>query len=109
MGGEVLIGRVQPRLVPVGLEHASLEVVGHDLARHAAEEGECPDMSADPVGQRLREGRLDVGVARRAQHGDEHLGAAHLAGTTVNQVDRLAGIVDEQPLARRMDLAHGRR
>lgn len=109
MGGEVLVGRIEARLVPVGLEHASLEIVRDDLAWNATEESERPDMSTDPVGQRLRPGRLGVGVARGPQHGDEDLGGADLAGAAVDQLDGLAGIIDEQPLARRMDLAHDRR
>ena len=107
--GEVLVGPVQPGLVPVGPGHPDLGVVGHDLARHAADEGQRPGVRADPVGQRLRQRRLGIGVARRAQHRDEHLRGAQLAGAAVGQVDRLAGVVDEQPLARRMHLAHGRR
>ena len=40
---------------------------------------------------------------------DEHLRRAHLAGPPVDDLDRLAGIVDEQPLAGRVRLPHGRR
>src|SRR3954452_13598170 len=63
----------------------------------------------DPIGERLRPGRLGVGVARRAHRRDEHLGRAHLAAPAVDDPDRLAGIVDEQAFARRMRLPHRRR
>ncbi len=109
VGGEVLVGWIEAWFVPVGLEHAGLEVVGHDLARHPAEEGERPPVRTDPIGQRLRPARLGVGVARRTQHGDEDLRDAHLAGAAIDQLDGLAGIVDEQPLAGRMHLPHGGR
>ena len=66
-------------------------------------------MGTDPVRQRLGPGRFGVGVARRAEHRDEHLGLADLAGGGVDQLDGLPGIVDEQPLAGRMHLAHRRR
>jgi hypothetical protein len=59
--------------------------------------------------QRLRPGRLGVGVAGRPHGSDEDLGPAHLAGSAVDHLDRLPGIVDEQTLAGRVRLAHGRR
>ena len=98
----VEVGPVQPRLVPVGPIDADLRVVGHELARHAAHEGQRTRMGADPVRQRLRPGRLGVGVAGRAHRGDEHLRLTQLAGPPVDDLDRLPGIVDEQPLAGRV-------
>ena len=50
-----------------------LQVVGHHLRRHAAEEGEGARVRADPVGQRLGPGRLGIGVVGGAEHGDEQL------------------------------------
>ena len=109
MRRHVEVGPVQPRLVPVGTIDADLRVVRDQLRRHAAHEGECPRMGPDPVGQRLGPGRLGVGVAGGAHGGDEDLRLAHLPGPPVDDLDRLAGIVDEQPLAGRVRLAHGRR
>ena len=54
-------------------------------------------------------GRLGVGVAGRAEHGDEDLGTADLAGGRVKNLDGLSGIVDEHLLAGDMALAHDRR
>ena len=109
MRRHVEVGPVQPRLVPVGTIDADLRVVRDQLRRHAAHEGERARMGPDPVGQRLGPGRLGVGVAGGAQRGDEHLRLAHLAGPPVDDLDRLAGIVDEQALAGRVRLPHGRR
>jgi hypothetical protein len=95
MGGEVLVARIEPRLVPVGVQHADLGVVRHDLAWHAANETQRPDMRANPVRQGLCRGRLDVGVAGGAQHRDEDLSRPHLPGRPINHVDRLSSIVDE--------------
>ena len=55
-------------------------------------------MGVDPVGQRLRPGRLGKGEARRSQHRDEDLRHADFAGEVVND-DRnaVAGVIDEQP------------
>ena len=109
MGGEVLVGRIEPRLVPVGVQHADLGVVRYNLARHAANEAQRSDVRANPVRQGLCRGRLGVGVAGGAQHRDEDLRRPHLPGRPINHVDRLSGIVDKQPLAGRMDLPHRRR
>ena len=59
---------------------ADLRVVGHQLRRHAAHEGERPDMRADPVRQRLGPARLGIGVVGGAHHGDEDLRRPDLAG-----------------------------
>ena len=56
-------------------------VVGHELRRHATHEGQCPDMRADPIRQSLGQGRLSIGVIRRAHHRDEDLGWPDLAGS----------------------------
>ena len=65
-------------------------------------------MRADPVGQRLRPGRLGVGVAGSAQGGDEDLGRADLTGKAVDHLHRGAGIIDEHLLAGDISLTHGR-
>ena len=67
-------------------------------------------MGVDPVGKRLRPGRLGEGEARGAQHGDEDLRHADLAGEPIDD-DRhaVAGVIDEQPLAGGMRLAHRHR
>ena len=109
MGRQVEIGPVEPRLVPVGAGDADLGVVGHQLCRHAAHEGERANMRADPVGQRLRPTRLGVRVAGGTHHGDEDLRCSDLAGAPVEQFDRLPGIVDEHAFAGRVRLPHGRR
>lgn len=60
------VGGVQLRLIATGLGHARAQIVrDHDL-RHPAEKGEGPHVRPDPIGQRLRPGRLRVGVIRRA-------------------------------------------
>jgi hypothetical protein len=52
--------------------------------------------------QRLRPGGLGVGVAGRPHRRDEHLRLAQLAGPSIDDLDRLPGIVDEQALAGRV-------
>ncbi len=66
-------------------------------------------MRANPVRQGLGPGRLGVGEVGGAEHGDEDLGLADLAGVGINDGDLLAGIVDEHFVAGNMVLAHGRR
>ena len=109
MGGEVGIGPVDLRLVEAGLRDPGLQVVGHELAGRAAEEGQHADMGADPVRQRLRPGRFHIGVVRGAEHADEDLRLAHLARGAVDDLERVARIVHEGALAGEVMLAHGRR
>ena len=66
-------------------------------------------MAADPIWQRLAPGRLAVGVARRAHGGNEDGRLAYFAGAAVGDRYRVAGVVDEQLLARRVGLAHRHR
>ena len=66
-------------------------------------------MARDPVRQGLGPGRLRIGIVRGPERGDEQLRRAHLAGLGVDHVDRVPRVIDEQPLARRVALAHHRR
>ena len=108
MGRHAGIGAVDLGIVQTGLDDAGLEIVRHDLRRHPAEVGEGAAVRANPVGQRLRPGRLGVGVAGGAQGGDEDLGRADLAGKAVDHLEGGAGIIDEHLLAGHMALTHGR-
>jgi len=109
MGRQIEIGAVETRLVPVGAGDPDLRVIGDQLRRHAAHEGERADMRADPVGQGLRPARLGIGVAGGAHHRDKDLGLPDLASAPVVQLDGLPGIIDKHALAGRMRLPHGRR
>ena len=109
MGGEVLVGAVDARLVAAGGRDPGLEIVADDRLRHAAEEGKRVDVSADPVRQPLAPAGLGIGVVRGPQHRDEDLGLAHLPGDRVEHRHGVAGEVHEQLLAGDMGLAHGRR
>jgi hypothetical protein len=103
---ELLVGALQTRLVATGDGDATLELVGDHDRGDAAEEGEGARMAADPVVDLLSPRRVGVGVVGRAQHGDEELDRGELAGRGIDDRRLLAGVVDEQLLARAMDLAH---
>ena len=109
MLGQVVVGGVDVRLVARGLRHAAAQVVGYPQLGAAAEESQRPHVAAYPVRQLLAPGRFDVGVVRRPQHGHEHLGGADFAAAAVGHADGLAGVVDEQALARCVGLPHRRR
>ena len=113
-GGAVVGGHVGERLsggrlVETGPHDRRLEVVRHDHVRHAAEEPERPDMRADPVSHALGPGRLGVREIGRPHDGDEDLRLTRRAGGGIDHRNGLAGVVDEQLLARQMMLAHGHR
>ncbi len=78
VGGHVLVGPADARLVAAGRGDAGLEVVADDLARDTTEAGKGAHVAADPVRQRLRPARLRVGEVGRAQHGHEDLGLPDL-------------------------------
>jgi hypothetical protein len=101
------IGSVDLRLVAARLDDGDLGVVGNDETRHAANGGKGARVGADPIAQRLRPSRLDVGEARSAHHRDEDLRLAHLAGQPVdNHRHGVAGVIDEQLVAAHVGLAH---
>ena len=101
MRRHVGIGAVDQRLVEAGPGDPGAQIVADDLARNAAHERQHVHVCSNPVRQRLRPGRLRKGVAGGAEHGDEDLGPAHLAGRAVDHFHGVAGEVDEHPLARR--------
>ena len=110
MGRHLGVSSVDLGIVEAGLDDGGLRVVRHDEFGYAADRLEGAHVGVDPVGQRLRPGRLGEGEARRAQHRDEDLRHADLAGEPVND-DRnaVAGVIDEQPLAGGVRLAHRHR
>jgi hypothetical protein len=57
----------------------------------------------------LRPGRLGVGEVRGAEHADEYLRLANLAGFRIGDPDPLAGIIYKRLVAGDMMLAHYRR
>ncbi len=104
--GHILVGGIGVGLIAVRLAHARAKVVRDDQLRNTAEEREAARVRADPVRQRLRPGRLGIGVVGRAQYRDEDLCLADFTGRRVDHRDGLAGVVDEQLLAGAMVLAH---
>ena len=110
MGRHLGIGSVDLRVVEAGLDDGGLGVVRHDQFGNPADRLEGPHVGVDPVGQRLRPGRLGEGEARGPQHGDEDLRHADFAGEPIDD-DRhaVAGVIDEQPLAGGVRLTHRHR
>ena len=109
MGRHLGVGAVDRRLVEAGFGDARAQIVGHHHRRDAADERKGARVRADPVGQALRPGGLGIGVARRAEHGDEQLRRHRFAGQSVDHRQRRAGVIDEHALAGDVALPHGRR
>jgi len=102
---QVVVGRVQFRLVIAGLFHARLPVVRNHQASAALKELKGVHMGADPVPQATRPGRFCVGIAAGAQHRHKHIGIAGVSGQAVDDRHRLAGVIDEHLLAGAMVLS----
>ena len=64
MGRHLGIRSVDLGIVEAGPDDGGLGVVGHDEFGHAADRLEGAHMGVNPVGQRLRPGRLGEGEAR---------------------------------------------
>ena len=109
MGRHRAVAAVYLGVVERGLVDGALEIVRHQQARRRPEKAEHADMGTDPVRQRLRPSRLGVGQAGGAEHGDEDLRHAHLAGGPVDDWHLLAGVVHERLVTGHMLLAHRRR
>ena len=101
-------GAVDQRLVERGLDDAGLQIVADRLARDPAKIGKGADMRRDPVWQLLAPGRLGIGQAGGAEHGDKNLYRDSLAGAGIDHRAGAAGEIDKQFLAGDMDLAHCR-
>lgn len=81
--------------------------IGHQRARHASEVSERVLMARDPRRAILRLARFREGEARRSQHGDEQLDRDEFVGPPIDNRRLLARVVDDQRLARAVDLPHG--
>src|SRR5579864_7608585 len=103
---QVLVGRVELRLVPTGSGDAAAKIVrDHQLGETAAE-FERPNVRADPVGKPLAPRRLREGVAARTPHRHEDLRLPKFPGPGVHDRHRRAAVVHEQLLAGPVHLAH---
>ena len=102
------VGPVDLGIVEGGLVDPALQIVGNQQLRRAAEKAEHAHVGAGPVRQRLRPGRLGIGEVRGAEHADENLRLADLAGRRIDDADPLARIVHERLFPGDMVLAHHR-
>ena len=108
MGGQVLVGAVDAGLVAAGAGDGALELIGDPQRGGTAEVLHHADVHVDPVRQLLGLGRLDVGEAAGAEHGDEQLHGSRFTRAPVDQRRPLAGEVNERFLAGPVHLPHRR-
>ena len=79
VGGELGQLGVEIRFIPIGLEHAGLEVVDHHLERHAAQGAKAVLQATDEGLGVLLPDHLAVALARMTQDRPEQMGPATLA------------------------------
>jgi hypothetical protein len=104
------VGPVDLRIVPTGLDDGCLRVVRYQQLRNPADDRQRAYMGVDPSGQRLRPARVRKSEARRAENGDKYLCQPDFPGQPVDHHRHaVARVIDEQPLARRVRLAHRHR
>ena len=108
IGGHRAIGSVDLRVVIRGLVDPTLEIVGNQQLRRAAEDAEHAHVRAGLIRQSLSPRRLGIGEVGGAEHADKNLGLVNLAGRRIDDRNPPAGIVDERLLAGDVVLAHHR-
>jgi hypothetical protein len=106
MSSELGVGPRDSGLVRAGAPHCAAELVGDDDRRYPAEVRKRAHVGGHEILGALALACLGVGRARRAQHGDEELDLADLAGRGINDSSLLARVVDEHLLAATMHLPH---
>ena len=89
------VGSVETGIVAIGVGNSGLEIIADHELRHAAQKPEQIGMHADPVGQALARASLGVGVVRGPHRRDEQLHGVRFAGDGIDDVDGVAGEIDE--------------
>ena len=107
VAGQIVVGGVDVRLVATGLADTTFQVVGDNGLGDTAVKGKRADMGADPVLKALAGGGLDIGITACTQYGDKDLSVADCAGCRIDDINGLAGIVNEQLFSCPMFMAHG--
>ena len=100
MLAELLVGRVQRRLVTIGPAHPGAQIVRDEDPGHPAEELERVHVRVDPTGQLHRRERLHIPVGAVGPNRDEQPRLARLTGQQVSEHHLVPGPVDLQRLAR---------
>jgi hypothetical protein len=106
MRGPLFVGALQNRFVAARGADAGPQLIGNDGSGDAADILHRVAVALNEIGTPLRVSRLDVRVIRGAQHGDKQLDGLHNPGRRVDHLGLLAGVIDEQLLARFVDLSH---
>src|SRR6201992_2890659 len=103
------VRRIDLRVVSVGSADRAPKLIRNEDLRHASEVLEPANGRLDEVGCALSFGGLDERVVARAEHHHEELDGTDLSGSAVDELRRLAGVVDERLLAGVMCLSHRQR
>ena len=108
MGSHLGIGAIDSRIVAIGVGHGSLEIIADHELRHAAEIPEQTCVHANPVGKALARAGFGVCIVRGPHRRDEQLHGVGFAGDRIENVDGVAGEIDEDLLPTDVGLAHAR-
>jgi hypothetical protein len=106
MCSELLVGALEPRLIAARERDPGLQLITHESGGDAAEEGEHPRVTPEPVGELLGGRGLGVGVVAGPQDADEEFDLDDLARRRVDDRRLLPGVIDEDLLAGPVLLAH---
>ncbi len=103
---ELRRGALDPWLIAARAGDGALQLIGHDRARDAPNEGQRTREAAREVRHALRVRGLRKRVVRRSEHRDEKLDVCHLARDRVGEPRPHARVVDEELVAGDVVLPH---
>ena len=96
MGGHLLIGGIQIRLVAAGMADRCLAIVGNKQGRRAAQKLQRTDVRTNPGAQILIPGGFGIGVVAGAQDGNEDGRFLDRPGLGIDDRDGVSRIIDKQ-------------
>jgi hypothetical protein len=99
IGGQLRVAGVQVRIVQMTLEHALLQAVRHRHMRYATVVGVHAPMAAKPVAALHVLGGPGEQQLTEAKAGDKDPCLSDLAGSDVDPLDRIAGVIHFHALA----------
>jgi hypothetical protein len=93
---QIIVGGVDVRFIPTGLADTTFQVVGDNGFGNTAVKGKSTNMGAYPVLKTLTGRGFSIGIAAGTKHGYKDLGLVDCTGRSVNYINSLTGIVNEQ-------------
>ena len=90
-----MIGGIQIRLIPAGMQDRCFAIVGNKQGWCAAQKLESPHVRTNPGAQFLVPGGFGIGVVAGTEDGNENGRFLDRAGLGIDDRDRVSRIIDK--------------